>query len=392
MPSNKGFIWNSELKGFNHLYYYDNNGKLLNQVTSGNFDITELLGYDEKTKTVYYIAAEESPMVRDVYSINLTGQNKKKLSPKPGTNNVTFSEGYKFFINTNTNANTPAYISLHDNQGKLIRVLEDNSKLVTVMKEYDLSPKEFFSFKTEENVSLNGWMIKPANFDKNKKYPVLVTVYGGPGHNTVNDAWESQNYLWHQMLAQKGYIVVSVDNRGTQFRGEEFKKSTYKQMGKLETIDQIATAKYLGSLAYIDKARIGIQGWSYGGYMTSLCMTKGADYFKTGIAVAPVTNWRYYDSIYTERFLQTPQENPSGYDDNSPINFVKLLKGKYLLVHGTADDNVHYQNSIEMTTALVKANKQFDMFMYPDKNHGIYGGTTRLHLYTKMTDFITQNL
>ena len=217
-------------------------------------------------------------------------------------------------------------------------------------------------------------------------------VYGGPGSQTVKDGWNSRNFLWHQLLVQKGCIVVSVDNRGTGARGVDFKKCTYKELGKLETIDQIEAAKYLATLPYVDKDRIGIWGWSYGAYMTSLCMTKGADYFKLGIAVAPVTNWRFYDTIYTERFMQTPQENPDGYDDNSPINHVEKLKGKYLLIHGTADDNVHYQNTIEMVNALVKANKQFDLFVYPDRNHGIYGGNARLHLYTKMTDFILENL
>lgn len=217
-------------------------------------------------------------------------------------------------------------------------------------------------------------------------------VYGGPGSQTVNDKWNSRNFMWHQLLAQKGCIVVSVDNRGTGARGVDFKKCTYKELGKLETIDQIEAAKYLATLPYVDKDRIGIWGWSYGAYMTSLCMTKGADYFKLGIAVAPVTNWRFYDTIYTERFMQTPQENPDGYDDNSPINHVEKLKGKYLLIHGTADDNVHYQNTIEMVNALVKANKQFDLFVYPDRNHGIYGANARLHLYTKMTDFILENL
>jgi dipeptidyl-peptidase-4 len=235
-------------------------------------------------------------------------------------------------------------------------------------------------------------MIKPSNFDATKKYPVFMTVYGGPGHNTVENAWEGSNYLWYQLLAQKGYIVVSVDNRGTGNRGEAFKKSTYKQLGKLETEDQMEAATYMASQSYVDAARIGIQGWSYGGYMSSLCITKGADLFKMAIAVAPVTNWRFYDSIYTERFMQTPAENESGYDDNSPINHVGRLKGKYLLIHGTGDDNVHFQNSVEMVTALVKANKQFDSEFYPDKNHGIYGGNTRLHLFNRMTNFILNNL
>jgi dipeptidyl-peptidase 4 len=260
------------------------------------------------------------------------------------------------------------------------------------MSAYDLSPKEFFTFDNSSGDMLNCWMIKPNGFDPSKKYPVFVTIYGGPGHNTVLDSWDGRNLLWHQMLAEQGYIVVSCDPRGTMYRGREFKHSTYQQLGKLETEDFIDFAKHLQGLDYVDADRIGIQGWSYGGYMTSLCMTKGADYYKTGIAVAPVTNWRYYDSIYTERFMRTPQENASGYDDNSPINHVDLLKGKYLLVHGSADDNVHYQNTMEMIDALVRANKQFDLFIYPNKNHGIYGGTTRLHLFTKMTNFVKDNL
>jgi dipeptidyl-peptidase-4 len=260
------------------------------------------------------------------------------------------------------------------------------------MAEYSITRKDFFSFKTTENVELNAWMIKPANFDATKKYPVFLTFYGGPGSNQVSNSFDIKNYFWYQLLSEKGYIIACVDNRGTGSRGATFKKCTYKQLGKFEVADQIEAAKYFGGLSYVDKNRIGTFGWSYGGYLSSLCITKGADYFKTAIAVAPVTNWRYYDNIYTERFMQLPQENASGYDDNSPINYVDKLKGKYLLIHGSADDNVHYQNTMEMVNALVKANKQFDLFIYPDKNHGITGGNTRLHLYTKMTDFILDNL
>lgn len=260
------------------------------------------------------------------------------------------------------------------------------------MQEFIITKKEFFSFKTSENVELNAWMIKPANFDVTKKYPVFLTFYGGPGSNQVSNSFDIKNYFWYQLLSEKGYIIACVDNRGTGSRGASFKKCTYKQLGKFEVTDQIEAAKYFGSLSYVDKNRIGTFGWSYGGYLSSLCITKGADYFKAAIAVAPVTNWRYYDNIYTERFMQLPQENASGYDDNSPINYVDKLKGKYLLIHGSADDNVHYQNTMEMVNALVKANKQFDLFIYPDKNHGITGGNTRLHLYTKMTDFILTNL
>ncbi|MES2836443.1 MAG: DPP IV N-terminal domain-containing protein [Bacteroidota bacterium] len=392
LDDNKSFVVLSEKDGYAHLYHYDMKGKLINQITKGNWDVLTFYGINTKTKMLYYSSSETSATQENIYSVKLDGKGKKLLTLKNGTNNAVFNNTYTYFINTNTAANTPHYITLNDGNGAELRVLENNQGLNDRLKEYQLTKKEFFSFKTSEGVELNGWMIKPANFDASKKYPVLMHVYGGPGRNTVQDAWGGSDYFWHQMLAQKGYIVVSVDNRGTGARGKAFKHATYKQLGKLETQDQIEAAKHLGNLPYVDKARIGMQGWSFGGYLTSLCMTKGADYFKAGIAVAPVTNWRYYDSIYTERFLQTPQLNASGYDDNSPINFVKDLKGSYLLVHGTADDNVHFQNSVEMVNALVKANKQFDLMMYPDKNHGIYGGNSRLHLYTKMTNFILKNI
>jgi dipeptidyl-peptidase-4 len=386
------FIWTSDKDGYNHIYLYGMDGKMVTQLTTGSWDVMEFKGIDESAKTIYYISSESSPTQRDLYSIRLDGKNKKKLSVSDGTDMAEFSNGFKYYINFHSDANTPYYITLHNSSGKLVRVLEENTPLKKTMADFNISKKEFFKFKTADGVELNGWMIKPSNFDANKKYPVFMTVYGGPGHNTVNNSWGGPDYFWHQMIAQKGYIVVSVDNRGTEARGAAFKKATYKQMGKLEAIDQVEAAKYLGGLSYVDKNRIGIEGWSYGGYLTSLCMTKGADYFKMGIAVAPVTNWRYYDSIYTERYLSLPQENPYGYDDNSPINHVKNLKGKFLLVHGTADDNVHFQNSMEMVTALVKANKQFSSFFYPNKNHSIYGGNTRYHLYTMMTNFLTENL
>ncbi|MCW3082719.1 MAG: dipeptidyl aminopeptidase/acylaminoacyl peptidase [Bacteroidetes bacterium] len=389
---NKNFIIQSEKDGFNHLYLFDMSGKLVNQITKGNWDVVEFKGIDEKTKTVFYIASETTATEKDIYSIKLDGSGKKKVSVEKGTHSPEFSEGMKFYVDTYSNANTPNTFAIYNSTGKQVRMMENNAALAETLKKFNTSPKELFMFKTSEGIELNAWMIKPTNFDPAKKYPVFLTFYGGPGSNKVNNSFDGRDYYWHQLLAEKGYIVMCVDNRGTMYRGVEFKKCTYKQLGKLEVEDQIETAKYLATLPYVDKSRIGTFGWSFGGYLSSLCITKGADYFKTAIAVAPVTNWRYYDNIYTERFMSLPQENASGYDDNSPINHVKELKGKYLLIHGSGDDNVHFQNSMEMISALVAANKQFDLFIYPDKNHSIYGGNTRFHLYTKMTDFILNNL
>ncbi len=385
-------IWTSEKSGFKHIYYINlENGKW-KQITNGDWEVTKFHGMDTEKNRVFYTSNEEGTIHRGLYSIGINRDDKIKLSSKIGTHNSTFSNGMKYYSNTYSTAYTPPYISLHNSNGKKIRVLEDNAELITTMSEFNLSDKEFFSFKTSEDVQLNGWMIKPSDFDASKKYPVFMFLYGGPGSQQVLNSWGWFNYFWHQHLAQKGYIVACIDNRGTGGRGAEFKKLTYQQLGKYETIDQIEANKYLANLDYVDKDRIGIQGWSYGGYLSSLAITKGADYFKMAIAVAPVTNWRYYDNIYTERYMRTPQENPEGYDENSPINHVEKLRGKYLLIHGSADDNVHVQNTYEMISALVKANKQFDLFIYPDKNHGIYGGNTRLHLYKKMTNFIEDNL
>ncbi len=388
----KYFIINSEKDGWNHLYLYDMNGKFINQVTKGNWEVTSFIGIDSKNKTVYYQAAEESPLRREIYSIQFDSKNKKQLNQQKGTNRAVFSKGFKYFINYYSNANTPTVITLHDNKGKLIRTLEDNAKLKEVTKEYNYAPVEFLTINTESSKwPLNAYMIKPVDFDPNKKYPLFMFLYGGPGSQEVTDSW-SREWYWSQLLVQKGYIVVCVDNRGTGGRGEEFKKLTYGQLGKYETIDQIEAAQYLSSLPYIDEKRTGIWGWSYGGFMSTLCLFKGADVFEMAIAVAPVTNWRYYDSIYTEIYMGLPKDNAEGYDDNSPLNHANKLKGKYLLVHGTSDDNVHFQNSIELSEKLVQSNKQFDEQFYMDKDHGIRGGNSQLHLYIKLTNFILENL
>ena len=387
------FIWTSEKDGFNHIYLYDKTGKLKNQVTKGNWEITNYYGFDEKTNTVFYRSVENGSINRDVYRIGIDGKNKTRLTSQTGTNSATFSPNYQYFINAFSSATQPPVYSLNESKtGKSIQVIENNEALATKLKAYDIATKEFFVLKTAKGHSLNAWMIKPKDFDASKKYPVFMYQYSGPGSQQVNNDWNSADDFWFAMLAQQGYIVACVDGRGTGFKGAEFKKCTQKELGKFEVEDQIDAAKVIGSYSYVDASRIGIWGWSYGGFMASNCIMKGADVFKMAIAVAPVTNWRFYDSIYTERYMQTPQENASGYDDNSPINHVDKLKGKFLLIHGSADDNVHVQNSMQMMEALIQANKQFDSQIYPDKNHGIYGGKTRIQLFNKMTNFIKDNL
>ena len=392
LENGKEFLWTSEKDGFNHIYLYDLSGKLIRQITTGNFEVQEILGVDNKKQMIYYMSSEVTPLEKHFYQISWNGKNKKRLSLEPGSHTISLSSSFNYYIDTYSQIGVPPITKLMSIEGKLIKEIENNKELSERLQAYEISKPEFFKFKTSEGVELNGWMIKPVNLDENKKYPVLMYCYGGPGHQTVVNSYNSTNFFWYQMLASKGYIIVSIDNRGTGGRGAAFKKATYKQLGKLECIDQIEGAKYLGQLKFVDSKRIGIWGWSFGGYLTTLCMTKGSEYFKAGIAVAPVTNWRFYDTIYTERYLQRPQDNPSGYDDNSPIHFADKLKGSYLIVHGTADDNVHFQNAMEMVDALIKNNKQFEQFFYPNRNHGIYGGVTRLHLYTKLTNFILNNL
>jgi dipeptidyl-peptidase-4 len=385
------FIVLSERSGFFHYYLYSLTGKLISPITQGNWDVDELLGIDERKSTLYFTANKASVVQQDVYSVKLDGTRQRKLSDRPGNNTAEFSNNFNYYINTWSDANTPPRYTLHRIDGSLIRVLEENALLKKELKTFGFTKKEFIKIPVFENLELNAYIIKPPDFDSTKKYPLFISVYGGPESQDVKDSWDD-GLAWQQLLAQRGIIVACVDNRGTDGRGEAFRKSTYMQLGKLETEDQVNAAIYLGSLPWIDENRIGIWGWSYGGYMTLLCVTKGAAVFSMGIAVAPVTNWRFYDTIYTERFMRKPQDNPKGYDDNSPINYAGRLKGKLLLIHGTADDNVHLQNSMEMTERLIQENKQFQQFMYPDKNHSIYGGNTRYHLYTMMTKFIQENL
>ncbi|WP_348800459.1 S9 family peptidase [Flavobacterium adhaerens] len=391
--ADNSFIWTSEQDGFNHIYVYDKTGKLKNQVTKGNWEVTNYYGFDEKNKTIFYQSTEKGSINRAVYRISLEGKNKVALSSKIGTNSATFSPNFQYFINTYSSATQPTTYTLNEAKaGKEIQVIENNKVLADKLKGYELPSKEFFVLKTAKGNELNAWIMKPKDFDASKKYPVFMFQYSGPGSQQVANQWNNSNDYWFLSLTQQGCIVACVDGRGTGFKGAEFKKVTQLQLGKYEVEDQIEAAKVIGSYPYVDASRIGIFGWSYGGFMASNCIFQGADVFKMAIAVAPVTNWRFYDSVYTERYMHTPQENASGYDINSPINHVDKLKGKFLLIHGSGDDNVHVQNSMQMMEALIQENKQFDSQIYPDKDHGIYGGKTRIQLYNKMTNFIKVNL
>jgi dipeptidyl-peptidase-4 len=390
--NDNSFIWTSEKSGWNHIYHYDKTGKLINQITDGNWDVTRYYGFDQNTGRIFYQSTENGSINRDIYSVLRSGKNKVRLTQQPGTNNATFSSNYTYFINTFSNAETPNIFTLNEaRKGEVLREIKNNNALANKVAQYKTSPKEFSTIRIHGE-DLNMYTIKPKDFDPNKVYPLFMYQYSGPGSQSVANRWEGTNNYWHQMLAQQGCIIVCVDGRGTGLKGREFKKMTQKELGKYEVEDQIAVAQKLGELPYIDANRVGIWGWSYGGFMAANCLFQGADTFSMAISVAPVSSWRFYDTIYTERYMQTPQENASGYDENSPISHVKKLEGDFLLVHGSADDNVHVQNTTRLVEALIQANKQFEWAIYPDKNHGIYGGNTRLHLFTKMTNFIKENL
>lgn len=386
------FVCMSEADGFKHLYLYDINGKIINQVTKGSWEVGNLSGVNEESGILYYTSNEPSPVQRALYSIKLDGTDKKEISGKKGFYVADYSKNFKYAFIFYSNANSPGEIWLQKSTGEIISMLKENLKMKALMEEKGFVKKEFFNFKTSDGLDLNGWLMKPGKLEAGKKYPVLMYVYGGPGSQQVLDAYTRSDYVWYQMLVKKGYVVACVDNRGTGGRGEEFGKCMYMHLGTKDVEDQIETAKYLGSLDYIDKDRIGIWGWSGGGYFTLMCLAKGADVFKTGIAVAPVTDWRYYDNIYTERFMRTPKENPDGYREGSVINYVDLFKNKFLIVHGTADDNVHFQNTMEFIEAMVRADKYYEMLAYPNKNHFMSGQNTRFHLYKNMTEFLYRNL
>lgn len=386
------FLWGSERDGYRHLYWYDQNGKLKRQVTKGNWEVTDYYGFNPKSKDVYVQTTEKGSTNKVISKVNINTGKSQLISNAEGNNSANFSNNYSYFIETSSTVSRPHTYVLKDGTGKTVKELQNNNELKAKLDADNFVLKEFLTVPNEAGDQMNAWIMKPKNFDPNKKYPLFMFQYSGPGSQQVTNSWDGGNGLWFNHLVQQGYIVACVDGRGTGGRGSKFKKVTYMNLGKYEIEDQIAAAKWFGKQSYIDKDRIGIFGWSFGGYMASLALTKGADVFKTGIAVAPVTNWRYYDTVYTERFMRTPQENPSGYDDNSPTTHAKLMKGNFLMVHGTADDNVHYQNSAEFAEALIQNKKKFEFMSYPDKDHGIYGGNTRPQLYRMMTDFILENL
>ena len=387
--SKSGFLYISEKDGYAHIYQYSPTGVMQRQVTTGNWDVTRLIGKDEATGTVYYESAEESPLRRSVYSIDVKGK-KTRISTQQGANSATYSSNYAYYVNRFSNVDKPMRISVHESKtGKELRVLQDNAALQEKLSGYAFSAKEFTTITTSTGEEFNAWIVKPANFSESKRYPVVMFQYSGPNSQTVLDHFGIE---WEQYLAANGFICVCVDGRGTGARGEAFRKCTYMRMGYLESRDQVAAAVALGKLPYVDKDRIAIWGWSFGGYNTLMAMSVGNGVFKAGIAVAPPTDWRYYDTVYTERFMRTPKENQRGYDETSPIKLAKDLQGKLLLVHGTADDNVHFKQSMDYAEALVQAGKQFDMQIYRDRNHGISGGNTSLHLYTRMSDFLFEKL
>lgn len=384
------FTYISEKDGFSHIYIYGYTGTLQKQLTTGQFDVTNLLAVDPQTNTIFYEAADESPLRRNIYKVNIDKGQPQKLSAKPGSYRATFSKNGKFYLSEFSDSNTPAVITLHDATGKELRVLEDNQRAADQVASAKLPKREFITVPAADGITkLNGWIIKPNNFNASRKYPVVMIQYSGPNSQQVLDRYSID---WHYALANEGFVVVSVDGRGTGARGEEFRKQTYMNLGVMESDDQAAAARYLGTLPYVDGNRIGIWGWSYGGYNVLMSMSRSNGIFKAGVAIAPVTDWRFYDTIYTERFMRTPQQNTSGYAAGSAIALASQLQGRLLLIHGTTDDNVHFQNAIEYSRALIAAGKHFDMFYFPDKNHFISGGNSRLYLYEKVIDFYKKNL
>ena len=388
----KQFLFVSERDGYDQVYLFNRDGSLLRRVTPGGWDVLQVYGVDEKKQVLYCGGAIDGPLGRPLVRIGLDGKGLARISTEPGTHGIEFDPTFQLYVDTYSRSGIPPVQTLRRADGRLVRTLADNAALAAKVTALGLVRPEFITLKTPDGVELNAWIIKPKGFDPSRRYPLLMNVYGGPGSQTVTDSWGGANYLWHQMLARDGYLVASVDNRGTGGRGARFMKLTYLHLGRYESADQIASARWFAAQPYVDPDRIGIWGWSYGGYMSSLSMFRGGGVFKAALAVAPVTDWRFYDTIYTERYMRTPQENPAGYGEGAPLAYADSLKGHYLLVHGTGDDNVHFQNSVRLVERLEAANKQFDMRIYPNKTHSIAGGSTRENLYGLFTAWLEQNL
>ncbi|MEZ4891949.1 MAG: S9 family peptidase [Saprospiraceae bacterium] len=390
------YLWVSERSGFRHIYMLPmdrKSGEVPRPLTSGNFDVTAFYGVDEESGKFYYQTATPTPMDRQIWVGSLSGGEPTLLTPGQGTNEASFNPGFRYMQHSWSDANTPPVVTIRNAEGDSVRTITNNERVKKLRESYGLAQKEFFQFTLADGTVLNGWMIKPAVMDSTRKYPVLFDNYGGPGSQTVQNRYDGYMNTWQQLLVQKGYVIASVDNRGTGSRGRDFKKCTQLQLGKYETEDQIAAARYVSTLPWVDPARIGIWGWSFGGYLSTSCILKGRDVFKMAMAVAPVTNWKWYDTAYTERYMHTTTDNAEGYEQNSPVNFADLLYGdNYLICHGMADDNVHWQQTTEMINALIGANKQFETYYYPNRNHGIYGDNATMHLFRKLTDFVLEKL
>ena len=386
------FLWTSERDGFRHIYLYDRSGELVRQVTQGSWEVTSIEALDDDEDWVYFTAINPTPAERQLFRARLQDGRLQRISTEPGSHSVDMAPDASVYLDVYSRNGMPPVYRLHASDGRLLRVLEDNARVVDNLAVAGATAPSFFSFITSDGVRLNGWMIRPPDFQPNQEYPVLLYAYGGPGSQTVTDSWQGTRYLWHQALAAEGYIVASIDNRGTGGRGRDFKNLVYRNLGHWEATDQIEAARYLAGLPYVDDSRIGIWGWSYGGYLTALTLMKGGDLFRAGIAVAPVTDWRLYDTIYTERYMLTPAANPDGYRQSAPLTHAGSLESDFLLVHGSGDDNVHFQNSVLLADRLQAARKQFDFMLYPNQTHSISSGNGPIHLYTMLTEWVKEHL
>lgn len=388
LKSGKQFIWSSDRSGFRHLYLYDINGKMMRQLTAGDWEIEEVVGVDQEKERIFFTANRESIFEQHLYCVNITGTGFKKLTTEAGTHKIDMNSTCSYYIDAFSDVQTPTKQKLYDGSGRLVTVLEENN--IDALQQYRLTVPEIVQITADDGSLLNMAVMKPADFDPREKYPVIFTIYGGPGSQTIHNSWGGSSYLWRQLLTQHDYIVVQLDNRGTGGRGVAFKKQMYRRFGHLEVMDMIGAAQYLQTLPYVDSERIGMWGWSYGGYTTVMNLLKAADYFKVGVAVAPVTDWRNYDSIYTERYMDTPQNNPAGYNDSNALNYAGQLTGKLLLIHGVADDNVHLSHTMQLARKFQQLNIPFDMMIYPRKDHSIRN--VRDHLFAKATKYFIDNL